>query len=102
MYSANPNPETDVDISVEGPVNVATGVLDKLTSTSFPEAGKNIMNLTRAAGNGIPSSGRILACANEDSYPTSQEYLDIFATPVNIEIESEKVWPLQSTVYDNF
>jgi len=45
VYSANPNAESDVDVGSEGVVNVANGIVNDVSSSSFPEAGSNIVGL---------------------------------------------------------
>ena len=99
VYSANPNPETDVDVSSEGAVNVAFGLAGNITSStsSFTEpTGANIVNLKNT---NIPSAGRISACSQSTLFPTVKEYLEIYAECIHVEVQSEQLWPLQDVVY---
>ena len=96
-YTANPPSEGDVDVSAEGPVSVANDILAKFQSNSFPEAGSSMVALSKQ-GFSVPSASRISACSECTGFPTLSEYLELFASPVSVEVESETVWPLGSTV----
>lgn len=96
-YSANPPSEGDVDVSAEGPVSVASDILAKFQSNAFPEAGSSIVALSKT-GFDVPSASRISSCSDCSAFPTLTEYLELFASPVSVEVESEMVWPLGSAV----
>ena len=98
VYSANPPSSGDVDVSAEGPTVVAGEVLKSLQGVPFPEGGEGIVGLGRTAPSDTPSASKIMGCCDCEAYPTLEEYLELFASPVSVEVESEMVWPLQSAV----
>jgi len=42
----------------------------------------------------LPTPENILAMASTEDCPTLDEFLEIFDEPVNVDLESEKVWPM--------
>ena len=50
----------------------------------------------------IPSYSKIVACAKSDFYCRVDEFLEIFSSPINVELASEKVHPFEPTIrYDD-
>ncbi|GMI33631.1 hypothetical protein TrCOL_g8229 [Triparma columacea] len=99
IYSANPSAEADVDVSSEGAINVAVSLAKNVSSSSssfIEPTGANIVNLKNT---NIPSAGRIIACSQSSLFPTVTEYLELFSSAIQVEVESEKLWPLQNVVY---
>ena len=98
VYSANPPGSGDVDVDAESPAVVAGEVLKSLQAVPFPEGSEGIVGLGKSAPSDIPTAAKVLGCSDCQAYPTLEEYLELFASPVSVEVESEMVWPLQSAV----
>lgn len=45
-----------------------------------------------------PSTETLLSLVPAEDAPTLQEFLDIFDTPVNVDLDSEKVWPMPNAI----
>ena len=102
VYLTIPPTEDQVDIEKEGSVTSFKNIMKHLCkqSMNFPSEAKiygnntNIKVLSGIQSRSIPSSLRVIGCAKCDSYPTLEEYLEIF-DPENIplDLESENLSP---------
>jgi hypothetical protein len=43
---------------------------------------------------GLPAPEMLLTLTPADDAPTIAEYLDIFSGPINVDLDSESVWPI--------
>jgi hypothetical protein len=113
MYSANPPSEDAVDIDSEGACNATASVTAKLfasnerakdgSSFNFPKypsnssetkvAAATILPLSKLHGQSMPSLTRINACAQSTKFASFDEFLDIYASPIDVELGSEIVHP---------
>ena len=87
-----------MDVAAEGPAVVAGEVLKSLQAVPFPEGAEGVVGLGKSAPSDLPTAGKVLSCCVCEAYPTLAEYLELFASPLSVEVESEMVWPLQSAV----
>ncbi|KAJ1458987.1 hypothetical protein M885DRAFT_512111 [Pelagophyceae sp. CCMP2097] len=72
--------------------DVYTTVL-KMVEVQRKRGGANIMDC--AASDLVPSQGKISAYVRSDNWLSLEEYCEFFAAPLFVELESEKVWPVQ-------
>lgn len=102
VYLASPPTEDHVDIEKEGPTFVFSNIMKNLCNQCrlfYAEAEKyqneeNIRILTGAKRKSIPSALRVASCAKSNEFPTLQEYLEIYHSPIYFELDSEKMSPL--------
>jgi len=99
-YSFNPPNEDGVDVQHEGGVNVGDGIAHQIAQVAFPDVDNsaNIVGLPKSNTNSVPSATRCTACTKADCFPTVAEFLEIYAEPIGVVTESEKIFPLQSVV----
>ena len=97
VYSSNPAP-SDVDISSEGANAVAMELTELILSASdeLVEGGSNIVALQKTTA--LPSSNAITACCKSKDFASLDEYVELFGGQVQVELASEKAWPLQPVV----
>ncbi len=103
VYSANPPSDDEVDIRSEGASVVASLLVSSIMrdAADFPEGNPmGITPLGRAGGAAVsmPSANKVLGCCKSDLFPDLGEYLALFADPISVEVESDRMWPLQSLV----
>lgn len=55
-----------------------------------------IQKLTGSQRKVIPSISRLNACLENDFFPTAEEFLDLFASPIFLSLESENVYPSET------
>ena len=102
IYLASPPTESNVNIEEEGASIVFGSIMKNLCkeSMSFPTEAKKhdksekVKVLEGLQRKSIPSALRIEQCAKCEAYPTLEEFLDIYHSPIYLELESEKMSPL--------
>ncbi len=102
IYIASPPTEDNVDVEKEGPSTIFVDIMTKLCkhSLTFPSEAKEhetILDAKLLSGlhrKAVPSATRIKSCAESDAYPTLEEYLDIYHSPIYLELDSEHMSPL--------
>lgn len=102
IYIANPPTEDYVDVEKEGASIIFGDIMEKLCKQSLTflseakehEMISNVNVLSGLQRKAIPSAIRIKSCAESDAYPTLEEYLNIYHSPINLELDSENMSPL--------
>lgn len=64
-----------------------------LTGQSEPEVRRRLTSLESYV-DGTPAPEVLLSLTPAEDAPTMEEYLDIFNGPVNVDLDSESVWPM--------
>jgi len=54
----------------------------------------NVKVLSGLPRKAVPSAIRVKGCAESDAYPTLDEYLDIYHSPIYLQLDSENTSPL--------
>ncbi|GLC67795.1 hypothetical protein PLESTF_000608200 [Pleodorina starrii] len=65
----------------------------ELTSPQDPETRRKL-SAVESSFEEVPAQEVVLSLAPTEDAPTVSEYLDIFDAPVNVDLESEQVWPM--------
>lgn len=102
VYRTIPHSEEVVDIDSEGPVFVFGEIMKRLCQSSLTlsnearsvDGSTTIKSIEGKFRKMIPSVNRLIACAKYELYPTLAEYLDMFHSPIYLELESELTSPL--------
>lgn len=106
VYLARPPNEEYVDIIKEGPTfvfkNMMKNLCDQCQSFYFEsginETNNNLKELSGINRKSIPSALRIRCCATSDAFPTLEEYMYIYHSPIYFELDSETSSPLLPVV----
>ena len=101
--------ETGVDLASEGALTIANGVYanlvllgKKLTERRLTKVDYNsaLDNLKQYFGEYVPSSERVVALSETSDLMNVGEYLELFASPINLTLESDSLWPVQAVISD--
>ncbi|GIL91097.1 hypothetical protein Vretimale_9519 [Volvox reticuliferus] len=65
----------------------------ELTSPQDPETRRKLSSVDSSLED-VPAQEVVLSLAPTEDAPTVTEYLEIFDSPVNVDLESEQVWPM--------
>ncbi|CAM9216123.1 unnamed protein product, partial [Choristocarpus tenellus] len=99
-YYVQVNPESNIDINREDPIEASWGVLDKLAELakemSQQQSSISASELKRKFYHLVPSNERVLGLAESNKNMTLSEYLQVYDTPISAILESERVWPIPS------
>lgn len=106
VYITNPPTEDNVDIKKEGQTVVFSNIMKNLckqckvfySESEEVEKGSSVKILNGLNRKSIPSALRIESCAKSDAYPTLEEYMQIFHSPICLELDSEKCSPILPVV----
>ncbi|KXZ55256.1 hypothetical protein GPECTOR_3g395 [Gonium pectorale] len=63
-------------------------------STPQDSETKRKLNSVESSFEDVPAQELVLSLTPTEDAPTIAEYLDIFDSPVNVDLESEQVWPM--------
>ena len=91
FYHTNPPPEDEVDIEAEGATRVFAGIMTNLCEETlmFPSTSRKGVGITKTLigpqRKAVPSTKRVIACAKCNLYPTLEEFLEIFESPIYFE-----------------
>eukprot|EP00873_Tetraselmis_striata_P025217 jgi/Tetstr1/445481/TSEL_033259.t1 len=81
-------------VNAASTINLSMIAMGKMLS-SVPEAElPSTLKSLQSFYTDLPTPENILAIASTEDCPTLDEFLEIFDEPVNIDLESEKVWPM--------
>ena len=101
--------ETGIDLASEGALTIANGVYanlvtlgKKLTERRLTKADYSsaLDNLKQYFGEYVPSSERVVALSETDDLMNVAEYLELYASPINLTLESDSLWPPQQVISD--
>ena len=105
IYQTTPCVEDEVNVITEGPTLVFRDMMENLCKESLvffeksqEEEGSVIRTLVGLQRKSIPSIRRVVACCNCNHYPTLDEFLDIYDSPIYFDLESERVAPIANVV----
>ncbi|CAN0346994.1 unnamed protein product [Discosporangium mesarthrocarpum] len=98
-YYLQLNPESNLDIDNEDPIEASWGILDKLAELAkemSQSSGTSISDVKPKYNHLVPSNERVLQLATSKRNMTLSEYLQVYDTPISAVVESECVWPIPS------
>ena len=103
IFSVNTLREANIDISEEGEINVVDSMLRSLCqeAKNFPfsaEDHEKIYELKGAQRKAIPTFSRVAACTSSDFYPTVEEFLSIFTSPISHKKDDDWVYPVEPPI----
>ncbi len=101
--------EQDIDLEQENITDAAFNVYSRLTQLGKQMTGKELSegdlksaldHLKQYYGEYLPSNERVLALAEQESIFSLEAFLDFHCAPMDLELHSEKVWPIPKSVVE--
>lgn len=101
--------ESGIDLASEGAFTVGnavyTGLItlgNKLTERklSAEDYASALNNLKQYFAEYVPSSERVVALAEAEDLMDVAEYIELYGSPVNLQLESDNLWPVQAVISD--
>ena len=101
--------EQDIDLEQENITDAAFNVYSRLVQLGKQLTGKELSegdmssaldHLKQYYGEYLPSNERVLALAEQEIIFSLEAFLDFHCSPIDLELQSEKVWPIPKPVVE--